>query len=81
LSYSIQIRIVCHTVKPIFVASVERERQGNVERPLLREMLVWMVKDAKHRLGGLERPLLRKMNVLMFKDAEQKPGGIERPLL
>jgi len=130
LSYSIIICIVCHTVKPDFVASVEHERlqarrcreaaperDARVDdlrqraqarrhreatperdthlddlrqraqarrhreatperdalvhdqrqraqarrhkRQLLREMLVWMVKDAERKLGGIERPLLR----------------------
>ena len=59
----------------------KKSESSCIERPLLREMLVWMVKDGERKLGGIERPLLREMNVLMLKDAEQKPGGVERPLL
>ena len=35
-------------------------KPGGTERPLLREMLVWMISEKELKPGGTERPLLRE---------------------
>ena len=60
---------------------VKDYKPGDVKRPLLREMLVWMIKETELKPGGAERPLLREMLVWMISEKELKPGGAERPLL
>jgi len=54
---------------------VKDYKPGDVKRPLLREMLVWMIKETER---GAERPLLREMLVWMISEKELKPGGAER---
>jgi len=58
--------------------NVKDYKLGDVKRPLLREMLVWMIKETER---GAERPLLREMLVWMISEKELKPGSAERPLL
>jgi len=53
-------------------------KPGGAERPLLREMLVWMIKETELKPGGAERLLLREMLVWMISEKELKPGGAER---
>ena len=57
--------------------NVKDYKPGDVKRPLLREMLVWMIKETERG----ERPLLREMLIWMISEKELKPGGAERPLL
>ena len=66
-----------------FLAFAERKdyKPGDIKRPLLREMLVWMIKETELKPGGAERPLLTEMLVWMISEKELKPGGAERPLL
>ena len=61
-----------------FLAFAEREsyKPGDVKRPLLREMLVWMIKETEQ---GAEGPLLREVLVwMMISEKELKPEGAER---
>ena len=55
--------------------NVKDYKPGDVKRPLLREMLVWMIRETER---GAERPLLREMLVWMISEKELKPGGAER---
>ena len=58
--------------------NVNNYKPGDVKRPLLREMLVWMIKETELKPRGAERPLLREMLVWMISEKELKPGGAER---
>jgi len=65
-------------VSHFLLQNVKDYKPGDIKRPLLREMLIWMIKETELKPGGAERPLLREMLVWMILEKELKPGGTEK---